>query len=40
MINKFSKVMIKFVPRTENDEPNELAQITPGLKIPKDMYVG
>ena len=35
LIDKFSEVAIKFVPKVENEEANEIAQIAFGLRIPK-----
>ena len=36
LIDKFSKAIVEYVPRSKNAEPNKLAHITSGLKISED----
>ena len=38
LIDRFFEVAVKFVPKIENEEANEMAQIPSGLKIPRKVY--
>ena len=37
-IDKFSKVVVKFVPRVENEKANKMAQAAFDWKIPIEVY--